>query len=64
MAFQLVCFKMASCLLNLFGVAKNVANLTPTANNVFEMLFYLVLGVMIPCLLGLFIEKFKKMVVR
>ena len=56
-------FKIGSGILNLF-INTDVSSLTPTASNVFYVLFYLFVGISIPCVVGVAIEKTKKLVIR
>jgi len=42
----------------------DVSSLTPTASNVFIVTFYLFAGIFIPCVVGVAIEKTKKLVIR
>lgn len=63
MALHFTGFKIGSAILNLF-VRIDVSSLTPTASNVFSVLFYLFVGISIPCVVGVAIEKIKKLVIR
>lgn len=63
MALHFTGFKIGSAILNLF-INTDVSSLTPTASNVFIVAFYLFAGIFIPCVVGVAIEKTKKLVIR
>lgn len=63
MALHFTGFKIGSAILNLL-VWTDVSSLTPTASNVFIVAFYLFVGISIPCVVGVAIEKMKKLVIR
>jgi hypothetical protein len=63
MALHFAGFKIGSAILNLF-INTDVSSLTPTASNVFIVAFYLFAGIFIPCVVGVAIEKTKKLVIR
>lgn len=63
MALHFTGFKIGSVVLNLVMKA-DVSSLTPTASNVFGVLFYLFVGIFIPSVIGVVIEKTKKLVIR
>lgn len=63
MALHFISFKIGSVVLNLF-IKTDVSSLTPTASKVFIVAFYLLVGIIIPCLVGVVIKKIKKLVIR
>lgn len=63
MAFHFTGFKIGSAVLNLL-INTDVSSLTPTASNAFIVAFYLFAGILIPCVVGVTIEKAKKLVIR
>lgn len=63
MALHFTGFKIGSAILNLF-INTDVSSLTPTASNVFIVALYLFAGILIPCVVGVSIEKTKKLVIR
>lgn len=56
MALHFISFKIGSVVLNLF-IKTDVSSLTPTASKVFIVAFYLFVGIIIPCLVGVVIKK-------
>ena len=58
MALHFIGFKVGSVILDFF-MTTNVSSLTPTANNLFGVLYYLFVGISIPCFVGVAIEKMK-----
>lgn len=63
MAFHFTDFKIGSMILGIF-MDTNVSSLTPAASNIFIVLFYLLIGVLLPCVVGVLIEKVNKLVIR
>ena len=59
MALHFTGFKIGSAILNLF-INTDVSSLTPTASNAFIVAFYLFAGILIPCVVGVAIEKNKE----
>lgn len=56
MALHFISFKIGSVVLNLF-IKTDVSSLTSTASKVFIVAFYLFVGIIIPCLVGVVIKK-------
>lgn len=61
MAFHFFAFKIASWLLNLF-MEVDIGRLTPYSGTIFSLLFYSMMGIFIPYIIGCVIQKTKKMV--
>lgn len=64
MALHFTAFKIGSVLLGLFVSGVSVSVLTPVATNSFQLLFYSILGIILPCAVGVIIEKCKRNIIR
>lgn len=59
MALQFTAFKVGSVFLNLF-IKVDIASLVPRAESWWLLIYYLLVGIFLPCLVGNCIDKLKQ----
>lgn len=56
MAFHFIAFKIGSVFLNFF-IKVNIGSLVPATENIFGLGYYLIIGIFLPCVFGMLLEK-------
>ena len=60
MIFHFLGFKIAACILNIFGFNADLSLLNPIVSNMFELLYYVIFGICFPLIINIVLKRFLK----